>query len=93
MGFDHRGFPAQAALYYIRIYGSLHKKIYRPDLLGLFLKYTDKFFSYNLPFLFRLDSSCKLAIESFLRINPDKVQVIMPFRSKDSLYFVPFIFP
>ena len=93
MGFDHCGFPAQAALYYIRIYRSLHEKIYRPDLLGLFLKYTDKFFSYNLPLLFRFDSSDKFTIKSLLRIDPDKVQVIMPFRSEDSLYFVPFIFP
>ena len=92
MRFDHSGFSAQAALYHIRINSSLRQEVYGADLLCLFLKHTDEFLADNLTLLLRLCHTGQLAIISFLCIDTDKIQVKIPFRSEDCLYFVPFIF-
>ena len=76
----------------IRINRSLYKIIDSTDFLCFFFKYTDKFFSDNLSFCFRFCNSCKFAVETFLCIDSDKIQVIWTIRSEYSFYFITFIF-
>ena len=76
----------------IRINRSLYKIIDSTDFLCFFFKYTDKFFSDNLSFCFRFCNSCKFAVETFLCIDSDKIQVIWTIRSEYSFYFITVIF-
>ena len=88
MGLDHCGFTAQSALYHIGIDGSLYEEIHGTDLLRLFLKYTDELFADDLSLMLRLGYTCQFAIETFLRIHTDEMQVIIAIRSEDCLYFI-----
>ena len=81
MGFNDRGFP-EAALYDVRINRSLYEEIDLSDFLSLSLEYADKFFSDNLAFLLRFRNTLELLIETFMRINADKVQVVWSFRTE-----------
>ena len=83
---------AEAGFNNVRIDGALDEEVDRTDLLCFFFKYSDKFFAYNLTFLFRLCNACKLCIETFLSIYSNKVKLIISFRSKYSFYLVAFIF-
>ena len=90
MRFDHRAFP-KPAFDHIGINRSLYEKIYRADLLCLFLKYTDKFLSDDLSFCFRLRYSCKFFIKPVLRIDTDEIQIIGSVRPKYCFYLIAFI--
>ncbi len=61
MGFDDCGFSAKAALYNVRINGSLYKEVYSADFLCFFLEDTDKFFADDFTFRLRLCNAGKLA--------------------------------
>ena len=92
MRFDNCGFSAKSTLYNIRIYRSLCQEIYCTDLLCFFLKDTDKFFTDNLTFCFRLCNSCQFIIISLLCIDTDKIQIKLTIRSEYSFNFISFIF-
>ena len=61
-------------------------------LLICFLHDTDKFFTDNLTFCFRLCNSCQFIIISLLCIDTDKVQIKLTIRSEYSFNFISFIF-
>ena len=74
------------------IYSSLCEEVNCTNLLGFFLKYTDKLFSDNLSLSFWLSNACKLRVISFLCINSYKVKVKLSFWSKYALNLIAFIF-
>ena len=90
--FDHCGLSAQTTLYNVRINSSLCQEIYRTNLLGLFFKNTDKFFTDDLTFCFRLCNTCQLVIVSLLCIDADKVQVKLTVWSEYTLNLISLIF-
>ena len=90
--FDHCGLSAQTTLYNVRINSSLCQEIYRTNLLGLFFKNTDKFFTDDLTFCFRLCNTCQLVIISLLCIDANKVQVKLTVWSEYTLNLISLIF-
>ena len=89
---NHCGFTAETTFYYVRINGSLYQEINRSNLFRFFLEYTDEFFSDDFSLLLRLCHSCKFLVESLLCVHPDKVQVIVTFRSEDCFYLISLVF-
>ena len=89
---DYGWFTAKSAFYNVWIYSSLCKEVNCTNLLGFFLKYTDKLFPNNLSLSFWLSNACKLRVISFLCINSYKVKVKLSFWSKYALNFIAFIF-
>ena len=89
--FDHCGLSAQTTLYNVRINSSLCQEIYCTNLLGLFFKNTDKFFTDDLTFCFRLCNTCQLVIVSLLCIDADKVQVKLTVWSEYTLNLISLI--
>ena len=90
--FDDSRFAAKSAFYHIRINGSLYQEVYSADFFRFFFKYTDKFFTDDLTFLFRFFYPFEFFIKTILSVYADDVQVVVSVRSEDSFYFIPFIF-
>ena len=91
MGLDHCGFAAQSTLYHVGINGSLYQEIHGTDLLRLFLEDTDELFTDDLSLMLRFGYTCQFAVETFLRIHTDKVQVIITVRTEDCFYLIALI--
>ena len=92
VGLDHCGFTAQAALYHVRVNGALRQEVHGSDLLRLFLEHTDEFLANDLALLLRLLYAGQFAVISLLRVDADKVQVEITFRSEHRFHLVAFIF-
>lgn len=72
MRLDHSRFT-ETTLDYVRINRSLYEEIHSTDFLCFFFEYSDKFFSNNLTFFFRIRNTRQFGIETFLCVYADKV--------------------
>ena len=91
MRFDYGGFSANTTFYNIRIDSSLYQEVHSSDFLCFFFKYTDEFLTDNFSLCFRFFHAFQFLIETFLCVDPDKVQVIIAVRTEDRLYFIAFV--
>ena len=75
---------------YIRIDRALRKELYSVKFTSFFLKYSDKLFAYNFPFLLRLGNTCELIKESVYCININQISIHLVFENLNDLFRLTF---
>ena len=87
MRFDHRGL-AQAGLDDVRVDGSLYQEVHRADLFRFLFKHADKFLADDFALSLRFCHAGQLRVETFLRVDTNKVQVIWTVRSEYRFHLI-----